>query len=91
MYYAKKVNEEILRCNLADEAPGLVEPSEEQLIPFGVIVVHDAKTLPDHDPATHGLAEIQPVLDADGKYYAQYVVIEKAPEPEMPKLPGISE
>lgn len=91
MYYASLENGEWVRCNVADKAPGVVfasEPTEEELKQYGVIIVHDSPSLPPHDPATQGLADIQPTQGADGKWYANYIVVDIPPQTEQPPLPG---
>jgi len=90
MYYAKLVDGKATRCNLADELPFEVMTSnftEEQLNSYGVIIVNDAPSLPEHNPETHGLVDDQPVQGSDGKWYATYIVVEKAPEAPAPEMP----
>jgi hypothetical protein len=88
MYYARLIDGIPVRCNFSDVVPvgALPEnPTEEQLSTYGIIIVNDALTLPEHDPDTHGLSEITPTQQ-DGKWYATYEVIEKAPV-ETPPTP----
>lgn len=88
MYYAKIENGQVIRfpVNVSDEVPDITftsEPTEEQLAPYGVVIVYDPLTIPDHNPETHGVADLPPTLEADGKWHANLQVIEKAPEPEI--------
>lgn len=92
MYFAKLENGQIVKShiNLSDEVPvGILpeNPTAEQLAAYGVVMVHAPDTLPEHNEETHGLVDADPVLGGDGKWYASYTVIEKAPEPEVPELP----
>jgi hypothetical protein len=90
MYYAKKVNDEYVRCNFSDMIPAgtlSADASEEQLAEHGLYVIHDALSIPEHNSETHGLVETIPTVGPDGKLHANYIVIEKAPEPEVPELP----
>lgn len=87
MYYAKKEGDQVVRCNIADHVPIEVftnNPTEEQLAQYGVVIVHDALSLPDHNPETHGLVDIQPELGSDGKYRAKYEIVEITPPAELP-------
>jgi len=88
MYYAKIENGQFVgRVNVADVVPDVTfttEPTDEQLAPYGVVIVRDALSVPDYDPTTHGIADIDPTLGDDGKWYANYVVIERAPETPPP-------
>lgn len=87
MYYAANVNGQIVRCNISDHVPvGTFagDPTEEQLAPYGVVIVHDAQTLPTFDATTHGLVDVHPTQGSDGKWYASYDVIERGPEPTPP-------
>lgn len=91
MYYAKVVEGQFLgRVNVADETPGVhfaSEPTPDQLAPYNVVIVFDPPTLPEYDPATHGLVDIDPTLGGDGYWYANYEVVERAPEPTPPTIP----
>ena len=92
MYYAKIDNGNFVkRCNIADEVPDITfteDPTAEQLAPYNVVIVNDPATYPDHDPATQGLVDAEPTLSGDGKWYATYTVVDRAPDPEPP-TPGI--
>ena len=85
MYYAKLENNQIVRwpINVSDELPTDVgfteEPTAEQLAPYGVVIVHSPEVLPEFDATTHGLVDLPPALGNDGKWYANYEVIELAP------------
>jgi hypothetical protein len=85
MYYAKIENNTFLRrVNVADEAPGVVfvtDPTAEELAPYNVVIVNDAQTIPEFDPATQGLVDIDPTVSDDGKWYANYQVITLPVEP----------
>jgi hypothetical protein len=91
MYYAKVIDGKFVsRVNVADEAVGVTfteEPTAEQLAPFNVVIVNDPPTMPTFDPTTHGVADTDPTLGDDGKWYANYVVVERGPEPTP--LPGM--
>ena len=87
MYYAKKMDNEYVRCNFSDMIPvGTLsaDSSEEQLAEYGLYVVHDALTIPEHNEETHGLTETTPTVGSDGKLYASYIVIEKEEVTEPP-------
>ena len=94
MYYATQIDGQWVRCNISDKVPLEVFTSnftEEQLNSYGVIVVQDNLNPPSYDESTHGLVDTQPTQGSDGKWYANYVVIEKGPEPTLPHMPGIQE
>jgi hypothetical protein len=79
MYYAKLVDGVPVRCNISDEIPDITftsDPTEEQITPYGVVIVNDARSIPEHNEETHGVAELTPEF-VDGKWYATYEVIEK--------------
>jgi hypothetical protein len=92
MYYAKLENNQIVRShiNVSDELPTDVgfteEPTAEQLAPYGIVIVHLPATLPEFDATTHGLADLSPSLGDDGKWYANYEVVENPPPSDAPDL-----
>ena len=82
MYYAKLRDGLPVRCNISDEVSDITfttEPTAEQLAPYDVVIINDATSLPEFDAETHGLAETAPTLGGDGKWYANYEVVELAP------------
>ena len=87
MYYAKLRDGLPVRCNISDEVSDITfttEPTAEQLAPYDVVIINDALSIPEHNEETHGLAELTPEL-IDGKWYATYEVIEKAPVEPPPQ------
>jgi hypothetical protein len=87
MYYAKLRDGVPVRCNISDEVPDITftaEPTAEQLAPYDVVIVNDATSLPEFNAETHGLAETTPHF-IDGKWYANYDVIELAPVETPPQ------
>lgn len=90
MYYAKLRDGLPVRCNISDEVKDITfttDPTAEQLAPYGVVIINDAPALPEFNAETHGLAEIAPILSDDGKWYANYEVVELAPVETPPEVP----
>lgn len=91
MYYATNVDGKWERCNIGDKVPFEVytttELTESVLQPYGVIIINDNPNPPAHDPATHGLVDIEPTQGEDGKWYANHTVVELAPVEERPTRP----
>jgi hypothetical protein len=82
MYYAKIENGQFVRrCNVADEVPATItfttDPTAEELAPYDVVIVHDSTNLPAHNEETQGLVDATPTLAEDGKWYANYTVVDK--------------
>lgn len=83
MYYAKVENGQIVKfpINISDEVQGVTfttEPTEEQLAAYGVVIVYDPLVSPDYNPETHGVVDVAPTLESNGKWHANHEVIEKA-------------
>lgn len=82
MYYAKVENGQVVKfpINVSDEVPGVTftkEPTEEELAPYGVVIVHDPLVTLEYDPKTHGVADLPPTLESDGKWHANHQIVER--------------